>query len=89
MSPFLRYPSCSMFEVDGKKSKVYCQNLCLLSKLFLVSQGCHLPALLSPFLSDASSAMEVALLLLKRCLLSLLLVLMDWVCLHGYGLDCA
>lgn len=27
----------SMFEVDGKKSKVYCQNLCLLSKLFLVS----------------------------------------------------
>jgi hypothetical protein len=24
-----------MFEVDGKKSKVYCQNLCLLSKLFL------------------------------------------------------
>jgi hypothetical protein len=26
---------CSMFEVDGKKSKVYCQNLCLLSKLFL------------------------------------------------------
>lgn len=25
----------SMFEVDGKKSKVYCQNLCLLAKLFL------------------------------------------------------
>lgn len=24
-----------MFEVDGKKGKVYCQNLCLLSKLFL------------------------------------------------------
>jgi hypothetical protein len=24
-----------MFEVDGKKAKVYCQNLCLLSKLFL------------------------------------------------------
>lgn len=28
-------PPISMFEVDGKKSKVYCQNLCLLSKLFL------------------------------------------------------
>lgn len=24
-----------MFEVDGKANKVYCQNLCLLSKLFL------------------------------------------------------
>lgn len=24
-----------MFEVDGKKQKIYCQNLCLLSKLFL------------------------------------------------------
>ncbi len=28
-------PPISMFEVDGAKSKVYCQNLCLLSKLFL------------------------------------------------------
>jgi len=28
-------PPISMFEVDGKKAKVYCQNLCLLSKLFL------------------------------------------------------
>ncbi|CAM9292534.1 unnamed protein product [Phaeothamnion confervicola] len=27
--------SVSLFEVDGKASKVYCQNLCLLSKLFL------------------------------------------------------
>jgi histone acetyltransferase MYST1 len=25
----------SMFEIDGKEHKVYCQNLCLLSKLFL------------------------------------------------------
>lgn len=25
----------SVFEVDGKTNKVYCQNLCLLSKLFL------------------------------------------------------
>lgn len=25
----------SVFEVDGKANKVYCQNLCLLSKLFL------------------------------------------------------
>jgi histone acetyltransferase MYST1 len=25
----------SVFEVDGKRNKVYCQNLCLLSKLFL------------------------------------------------------
>jgi GNAT superfamily N-acetyltransferase len=24
-----------MFEVDGKTSKIYCQNLCLLAKLFL------------------------------------------------------
>jgi len=28
-------PRIAMFEVDGKKAKVYCQNLCLLSKLFL------------------------------------------------------
>ena len=25
----------SVFEVDGRKSKIYCQNLCLLSKMFL------------------------------------------------------
>lgn len=25
----------SVYEVDGKTNKVYCQNLCLLSKLFL------------------------------------------------------
>jgi len=40
----LRYPpgneiyrcgSLSMFEIDGKKNKIYCQNLCLLAKLFL------------------------------------------------------
>ena len=25
----------SMFEIDGKKQKIYCQNLCLIAKLFL------------------------------------------------------
>lgn len=30
-----RQGSLSVFEVDGKKNKIYCQNLCLLSKLFL------------------------------------------------------
>ncbi|XP_046358489.1 histone acetyltransferase KAT7-like isoform X1 [Haliotis cracherodii] len=30
-----RKGSISVFEVDGKKNKVYCQNLCLLAKLFL------------------------------------------------------
>lgn len=30
-----RKTSISVFEVDGKKNKVYCQNLCLLAKLFL------------------------------------------------------
>ncbi|XP_041370165.1 histone acetyltransferase KAT7-like isoform X2 [Gigantopelta aegis] len=30
-----RKHSISVFEVDGKKNKVYCQNLCLLAKLFL------------------------------------------------------
>jgi histone acetyltransferase MYST1 len=30
-----REEDISMFEVDGKENKVYCQNLCLLSKLFL------------------------------------------------------
>ena len=28
-------PSIAVYEIDGKKSKLYCQNLCLLSKLFL------------------------------------------------------
>ena len=28
-------PTIAVFEVDGRKNKVYCQNLCLLSKLFL------------------------------------------------------
>lgn len=30
-----RAGSISVFEVDGSKSKIYCQNLCLLAKLFL------------------------------------------------------
>eukprot|EP01125_Pyxidicula_operculata_P011074 TRINITY_DN3617_c0_g1_i2.p1 TRINITY_DN3617_c0_g1~~TRINITY_DN3617_c0_g1_i2.p1 ORF type:complete len:240 (-),score=49.05 TRINITY_DN3617_c0_g1_i2:152-871(-) len=30
-----RQEELSMFEVDGKKNKIYCQNLCLLAKLFL------------------------------------------------------
>jgi histone acetyltransferase MYST1 len=30
-----RHDNISAFEVDGKESKVYCQNLCLLAKLFL------------------------------------------------------
>ncbi|CAI7865132.1 unnamed protein product, partial [Closterium sp. NIES-54] len=30
-----RNGSLSMFEVDGKRNKVYCQNLCYLAKLFL------------------------------------------------------
>jgi len=30
-----RKDKLSMFEVDGKKNKIYCQNLCLLAKLFL------------------------------------------------------
>jgi len=30
-----RNGSMSIFEVDGKKNKIYCQNLCLLAKLFL------------------------------------------------------
>jgi hypothetical protein len=27
--------SVAIFEVDGRKNKIYCQNLCLLSKMFL------------------------------------------------------
>jgi len=30
-----RNAGLSVFEVDGKKNKIYCQNLCLLAKLFL------------------------------------------------------
>jgi len=30
-----RNDSLSIFEVDGKKNKIYCQNLCLMAKLFL------------------------------------------------------
>ncbi|CAL1599117.1 unnamed protein product [Knipowitschia caucasica] len=30
-----RKSAISVFEVDGKKNKIYCQNLCLLAKLFL------------------------------------------------------
>lgn len=30
-----RDPNISVFEVDGKKQKIYCQNLCLIAKLFL------------------------------------------------------
>lgn len=30
-----KHDNLSMFEVDGKDDKIYCQNLCLISKLFL------------------------------------------------------
>ncbi|KAI9151666.1 Histone acetyltransferase mst2 [Paramyrothecium foliicola] len=33
-----RHQSVSVFEVDGRKNPVYCQNLCLLAKLFLGSK---------------------------------------------------
>lgn len=33
-----RHESISIFEVDGRKHPVYCQNLCLLAKLFLGSK---------------------------------------------------
>ncbi|KKA27772.1 hypothetical protein TD95_004450, partial [Thielaviopsis punctulata] len=33
-----RHKSVSVFEVDGRKHPVYCQNLCLLAKLFLGSK---------------------------------------------------
>ena len=33
-----RHKSISVFEVDGRKNAVYCQNLCLLAKLFLGSK---------------------------------------------------
>lgn len=33
-----RHASVSIFEVDGRKHPVYCQNLCLLAKLFLGSK---------------------------------------------------
>ncbi|KAM4062857.1 MOZ/SAS family protein [Hirsutella rhossiliensis] len=33
-----RHESVSIFEVDGRKHPVYCQNLCLLAKLFLGSK---------------------------------------------------
>ncbi|KAK3682481.1 hypothetical protein B0T22DRAFT_494184 [Podospora appendiculata] len=33
-----RHDSISVFEVDGRKNPVYCQNLCLLAKLFLGSK---------------------------------------------------
>ncbi|KAK9824356.1 hypothetical protein WJX72_009663 [[Myrmecia] bisecta] len=34
-NPAAADPQIAVFEVDGKKNKVYCQSLCLLSKLFL------------------------------------------------------
>ncbi|SPQ26852.1 a362c6bd-9f80-4cca-b190-7f630800890f [Thermothielavioides terrestris] len=34
----LKHGSVSVFEVDGRKNPVYCQNLCLLAKLFLGSK---------------------------------------------------
>lgn len=30
-----REGNISVFEVDGRKNKIYCQNLCLLAKMFL------------------------------------------------------
>eukprot|EP00116_Pleurobrachia_bachei_P002436 sb/3462698/ len=36
-----RKDSVSVFEVDGRKNKTYCQNLCLLAKLFLDHKTCQ------------------------------------------------
>ena len=36
-----RHEGLAIFEVDGEKDKIYCQNLCLLSKLFLDSQALY------------------------------------------------
>ena len=38
----------SVFEVDGKKSKIYCQNLCLIAMLFLDSKTLYYD--IEPFL---------------------------------------
>jgi hypothetical protein len=34
-----RKASISVFEIDGRKNKIYAQNLCLLAKLFLDHKG--------------------------------------------------
>ena len=36
-----RHNGISMFEVDGRKAKTYCQNLCFLAKLFLDHKTLH------------------------------------------------
>mgnify|MGYP002176973019 CR=1 FL=1 len=35
LRPSCKGRTCSFFEVDGKKEKIFCQNLCYLAKLFL------------------------------------------------------
>lgn len=43
-----RHGKLSVWEVDGKREKLYCQNLCLLSKLFLDHKTLHVDV--QPFL---------------------------------------
>ena len=45
--------SVSIFEVDGRKNKIYCQNLCLLSKMFLDHKSLFYDV--EPFLSNIFS----------------------------------
>ena len=45
-----RKDNISMFEIDGKEFKIYCQNLCLLSKLFLDHKTLYYDV--DPFLFD-------------------------------------
>ena len=60
-----RKPELSVFEVDGAKAPVYCQNLCLLSKLFLDHKTLYYDV--EPFLfyvlteRDDESAVETSL----------------------------
>jgi hypothetical protein len=56
----------SLFEVDGKENKIFCQNLCLLAKLFLDHKyawwlaSCSLLLVLLPVLAACSHTMPAA-----------------------------
>ena len=43
-----RGKTTAFFEIDGKKEKMFCQNLCYLAKLFSGSQGAAPPPRVSP-----------------------------------------
>ena len=68
-----RGKTTAFFEIDGKKEKMFCQNLCYLAKLFLITR-CGAPPRVSPPIPPSGEPCPIEHPLRHRVLPSLRLV---------------